>query len=95
MEEPNTNTKITNIVSTSLPVEVTDGQVSLLAADDYILPRNTHVCHLLHQRLAAEVLPIYRVQVEGVFILARGGNRRTFKTLTAGQRSLYLNSDLI
>ena len=55
----------------SLPVEVTDGQVSLLAADDHILPRNTHISHLLLQRLAAEVLPIHRVKVEGVFILGR------------------------
>ncbi len=47
----------------SLPVEVTDGQVSLLAADDDILSRNTHISHLLLQRLAAEVLPIYRVKM--------------------------------
>lgn len=47
----------------NLPVEVTDGQVSLLTADDYILPRNTHISHLLFQRLTAEVLPIYRVKM--------------------------------
>lgn len=53
-----------------LPVEVSDGQVSLLAARDDILSRNAHISHLLLQRLTAQVFPVHRVQMEGIFILA-------------------------
>lgn len=53
-----------------LPVEVSDGQVSLLAADYDILSRHAHISHLLLQRLAAQVFPVHRVQMEGILILA-------------------------
>lgn len=41
-----------------LPVEVPDGQASLLTAHDYILSRHTHVSHLFFQKLTTQVLPI-------------------------------------
>lgn len=70
---------------TGLPVQISDRQEPLFAADDHMFSWSTHVCHLLLQRSAAQVLPVHRVQVQGVLIL---------NTHTTQRGSVYTDTDV-
>ena len=69
------------------PVQVPDGQISLLAAQHHVLLGHAHVRHLLLEGLAGQVLPVDRVQVQRVLVLQGRGVTLNVTLKTIGPQS--------